>query len=384
MLTTPPFRPHHRGIRGAIHGGVSGRRGRAGNHGADAPPDAVSRPPQRVHTVPPHPAAILFLATPLLGGCTGAQSWLTPIGPNARDTFVLFELTLWVSAFVCLLVGAALFHAWLLPRWRGGDTYGRLLVAGGGVALPAAALPVMLIASLSIPWPFAEEREGAFTVDVVAWQFWWEVRYPSPEPGGPPVVSANEVRIPVGVPVRFRLSTQDVIHSFWIPKLGGKVDMIPGRVNYALLRADVPGEFRGACFEFCGLQHANMAFTVHAMPPADWERWLRQQAGPAAEPVTEEARHGHRVFIASGCGSCHVVRGHGATGGQAPGNVAPDLTHLASRPTIGAGLLPNTRASLAGWTAATQQIKPGANMPSFNQLSGPDLRALSAYLEGLR
>jgi cytochrome c oxidase subunit 2 len=320
----------------------------------------------------------LVALLPLMG-CEGAQSSLSPLGPNARDTLGLFELTLWVSALVCLLVGAALAHAFLLPRWRGGERYGRLLVVGGGVVLPAIVLPVLLVVSLRIPWPYAEEREGAFTVDVVAWQFWWEIRYPNPEPGGPPVVAANEVRMPVGVPVRFRLITEDVIHSFWVPKLGGKVDMIPGRVNYALLQADEPGEFRGACFEFCGLQHANMAFTVHAMPPEEWAAWLRREARPAAPPATAEAQRGQQVFLQSGCGSCHAVRGHGADGA-----VAPDLTHLASRPTIGAGMLPTTRASLAGWVAGTQQIKPGANMPNFNHLPGPDLLALTTYLEGLR
>jgi cytochrome c oxidase subunit 2 len=325
-------------------------------------------------------AAAAPLAAVVLGGCAGAQSALSPLGPNAREVLGLFELTLWVSAVVCLLVGLALLQAFVIRRWPGGEAYGKLLVAGGGVALPAVVLPVLLVASLRIPWPFAEEREGAFTVDVVAWQFWWEVRYPNPDPDGPPVVSANEVRIPVGVPVRFRLITRDVIHSFWIPKLGGKVDMIPGRVNFALLRADAAGEFRGACFEFCGLQHANMAFTVHALPPAEWAAWLRREAAPAAEPATEAARRGREVFVASGCGSCHQVSGHAG----ADGRVAPDLTHLASRPTIGAGMLPNTRAALTGWIAATQQIKPGANMPSFNQLPGPDLHALSSYLEGLR
>lgn len=322
---------------------------------------------------------ILLFAAALLAGCGGAQSSLDPIGPNARDTLWLFQLTLWVSVLVCLLVGAALLQAWLLPRLRLPERAARWMVAGGGVVLPAIVLPVLLVASLRIPWPFAAEREGAFTVDVVAWQFWWEFRYPNPEPGGPPVVTANELAVPAGVPVRFRLHTADVIHSFWVPKLGGKVDMIPGRTNYALLRADEPGEFRGACFEFCGLQHANMAFVVRALPASDWQEWLRREAAPAAEPLAEEARRGREVFIASGCGSCHAVRGHGAEGG-----IAPDLTHFASRQTIGAGILPNTRSALTGWIAATQQIKPGANMPNFNGLSGPDLHALAAYLEELR
>jgi cytochrome c oxidase subunit 2 len=315
----------------------------------------------------------------LLAGCGGEQSALAPTGPNARDTLRLFELTLWMSGVVCLLVALALLQAWLLPRWRLPKPAARWMVAGGGVVLPALVLPALLVASLRIPWPFAEERDGAFTVDVVAWQFWWEFRYPNPDAGGPPIVTANELHIPVGVPVRFRLTTSDVIHSFWIPTLGGKVDMIPGRTNYALLRADAPGDFRGACFEFCGLQHANMAFTVRALPPAEWQAWLRREAAPATAPVSEEALRGREIFIASGCGSCHAVRGHGAEGGT-----GPDLTHVASRATIGAGILPNTRASLTGWIAATQQIKPGANMPSFNGLTGPELHALATYLEGLR
>lgn len=315
---------------------------------------------------------------PLLVGCEGAQSALSPIGQDARQTLGLLELTLWVSGLICLLVGAALLHACVAPR-RYGERTGFWLVAGGGVALPAVALPLLLASSLRIPSPFAEEREGAFTVEVIAWQFWWEFRYPHPERGREAVISANDLRIPVGVPVRFRLVAQDVIHSFWIPKLGGKVDMIPGRTTHALLRADETGSFRGACFEFCGLQHANMAFTVQAMERGEWEAWLRHEARPAAEPETEAARRGRQVFAAAGCGSCHAVRGHGFEG-----RVAPDLTHLASRPSIGAGMLPNTRASLTGWIAAVQQIKPGANMPNFNLLSGQELHDLSSYLEGLR
>lgn len=316
----------------------------------------------------------------LLAGCGGAQSWLSPLGPNAAETLDLFRLTLWVSAVVVLLVGGTLLHAlFARRRWRGSDRYRLLLMAGGGVVLPAVVLPVFLVQSLRIDWPFAEERPAELTIDVVAWQFWWEIRYPSPD-GGAPIVSANELRIPAGVPVRFRLTTADVIHSFWIPKLAGKVDMVPGRVNYALVQADAPDTFRGACFEFCGLQHAHMAFDVIAMPPKEFADWLRREAQPAQPPATEEAREGARLFIESGCGSCHAVRGLPG----AEGEVAPDLTHVGSRRTIGAGMLPNRLGALAGWIAATQQVKPGANMPSFNQLSGPELHTLSAYLEGLR
>lgn len=321
--------------------------------------------------------AAALAALPLVA-CEGPQSALSPAGTNAREVMDLWWLTIWVSIGVTLLVTATMLHGLFAKTWRGGTVWRKLLVAGGGVALPAIVLPVLLVSSLRIEWPYAHPRPDDYVIDVVAWQFWWEVRYPHPE-GGPPVIAANEVRIPVGVPVRFRLATQDVIHSFWIPKLAGKVDMIPGRTNSARVLAEAPGSFRGACFEFCGLQHANMAFTVEAVPPGEFEAWLRREAAPAAAPATPEAEHGQALFLRHGCGSCHAVRGHGAEG-----RVAPDLTHLASRPTIGAGMLPNNRGSLSGWIAATQQIKPGANMPSFNQLSGPDLHALVSYLEGLR
>lgn len=322
--------------------------------------------------------ALVATAALLLGGCGGRQSWLSPLGPNATETLELFHLMLWVSAAVCLLVGGTLIHAALVRRWRGGDRYRLGLIIGGGVVLPAMVLPVLLVQSLRIDWPFAEERSAELTIDVVAWQFWWEFRYPAPD-GGPPVVSANELRVPAGVPVRFRLTTADVIHSFWIPKLAGKVDMIPGRTNYALVQADAPAEFRAACFEFCGLQHAHMAFDVLAMPAEAFAAWLAREAEPARIPSTEAERVGARLFLQNGCGSCHTVRGLAGANGK----VAPDLTHLGSRATIGAGMLPNTLGSIAGWIAATQQIKPGANMPSFNQLSGPELRTLAAYLEGL-
>lgn len=319
------------------------------------------------------------LAVALLGGCSGAQSWLSPLGTNAREVLDLWLVTVWVSVGVALLVTATLLHALFARRWRGGEGYHRLLVAGGGVALPVIVLPIFLLGSLRIEWPYASARQGDVVIDVVAWQFWWEVRYPHPDGDGRQVITANHVAIPVGVPVRFNLATQDVIHSFWIPKLAGKVDMIPGRTNSMLVHAEEPGEFRGACFEFCGLQHANMAFTVSAMPRDEFDAWLRREAEPAAPPATDQQRRGAELFVENGCGSCHQVRGHGSEG-----RVAPDLTHLASRPTIGAGMLPNTRGSLAGWIAATQQVKPGANMPSFSHLSGPDLHALVAYLEGLR
>lgn len=323
---------------------------------------------------------VLLVATGLPGGCARLSEMADTFGRDAPQWEALgpWLSMAWVAAAALGLALAAVSHALFAPRWlRGGTRYGLALVLGGGVLLPVAAVAVLARGGGG---DRSVAAAPALTIEIRAWQFWWELRYPRPD-GGPPVISANELRIPAGVPVRLHLDSTDVIHGFSVPELGaGTVDVVPGRVASVVLRAAAPGVFRGACYRFCGVQHAHMTLSVVAMPPDDFAAWLAREAEPAEAPRTAERRRGAVLFLEAGCGSCHTLRGLPG----AEGRIAPDLTHLGARLTIGAGMLPNTLGSLAGWTAGVQQLKPGANMPNFNQIAGPDLIALAAFLEGLR
>jgi cytochrome c oxidase subunit 2 len=211
------------------------------------------------------------------------------------------------------------------------------------------------------------------TVDVQGRQWFWEVRYP-----GTGAVTANEIHIPAHTRVNVVATTGDVIHSFWVPQLNRKIDMIPGRRNRVLLFSDKPGRYRGQCAEFCGIEHARMAMSVYVQEPADFDRWLRGQAAPAAASSSAAARAGADAFIANGCGSCHTIRGTSARG-----QVGPDLTHVGSRASIAALTLPNTRAALRDWLRDPQHAKPGNRMPDLG-LSRSEIESLVAYLEGLK
>ncbi|HEU4631525.1 MAG TPA: cytochrome c oxidase subunit II [Gemmatimonadaceae bacterium] len=236
----------------------------------------------------------------------------------------------------------------------------------------------------------AVARDDAEIV-VTGHQWWWEVRYP-----GAGVVTANELHVPVGVPVRLVLRSADVIHSFWVPRLGGKLDLVPGASNTLRLRADSAGVYPGECAEYCGVQHAHMGVTVVAEPPRAYAAWLAAQRAPARAPpdgaiddATADASvddttgatgaaDGARVLLSVGCAACHTVRGT-----PAAGTVGPDLTHVASRRTLGAGVVPNTPGYLAGWVADPQALKPGSHMPAV-PLTGAELQALVDYLTQLR
>jgi len=217
---------------------------------------------------------------------------------------------------------------------------------------------------------------GPLTIDILAKRWWWDAQYRDGATGEQFRV-ANEIHIPVGRPVLLRLRSADVIHSFWVPKLAGKRDVIPGQVNAMWIQADAAGRYRGQCGEFCGAQHAHMAFYVVADPPLQFAQWERQQMQPAFAPATAQEGAGLSYFTEH-CGRCHSVRGTAAQG-----TFGPDLTHLMSRQTIGAGMLQNNPASLSGWVENAQTVKPGALMPN-QHISGPDLTVLRAYLETLR
>jgi cytochrome c oxidase subunit II len=214
---------------------------------------------------------------------------------------------------------------------------------------------------------------GDLTIAVDGEQFWWRVRYSTS--GGQPVETANEIRVPVGRTVKFALASPDVIHSFWIPGLAGKVDMIPGRTNDLVVRATRAGVCRGACAEFCGLSHARMAFDVVAMEPAAFDEWLVGIEHPAADAQAA----GRTLFEAYGCDGCHAIRGH------LPGTaIGPDLTHFGSRRTLAAATLPMTRDAIGRFIRDPSAIKPGSRMPSFRQMSTDDADAIAVYLAELR
>lgn len=250
-----------------------------------------------------------------------------------------------------------------------------LLVAVGGIALPAVVVVGLMVATVVTSERVATVGTPAepLVIEVTGHMWWWDVRYPEHD-----IRDANEVHLPVGRPVELRVTSTDVIHSIWIPQLGGKIDMNPGHENTLRLVADEAGVYRGLCTEYCGLQHARMHFVAVAHQPAAFSRWLEQRSEPPEEPEDEGAVAGREVFVGAGCAECHTIAG------VSPHNDAyPDLTHLADRRRIAAGTLPNNRGALGGWILDPQGLKPGNHMPPAN-LTGPELQNLLDYLETLR
>jgi cytochrome c oxidase subunit 2 len=310
-------------------------------------------------------------------GCAAnAPSTLAPGGPGAERVANLWWLLFWISVVVSVVV--VLLLAWAVARGRRPETRvrpgrGRVFVLVLGVAIPAVVLTAVYAVGLRDMKALAEPpRPAELTIDVIGRLWWWEVRYP--EAG---FETANEIHIPAGVPVMLRLRTADVIHSFWVPELMPKTDLLPERVNEMWLLADEPGTYRGQCAEYCGLQHAHMAFHIVAEPPEEFAAWVAQQRGSAQPPASELAARGRTVLETTSCATCHTV-----VGTSAAGDVGPDLTHVASRDRLAAGAIPNDVGHLAGWVSNSQTIKPGNLMPP-QPLSPTDLRAVVAYLRGL-
>jgi cytochrome c oxidase subunit 2 len=320
----------------------------------------------------------------LTGACQGGFSAASPAGPQAERIATLTGWLVGVGSGVWVVVMGFLLYA----LWRGsrraeiasGPGVERRLSrwVAGAVGVTALVLAGVLVASFRTGRALAAfAGPDALTIQVTGHQWWWEVQYLDPVPARR-FVTANEIRVPVGRRVRLELRSADVIHSFWTPSLHGKVDLIPGYSRTATFRAARPGVFRGQCAEFCGLQHAKMAFEVVAVPPREFERWYRGQLQPAPAPSGSVQQRGQQVFLSKGCVACHTVRGT-----PAGGRLGPELTHLASRRTLAAATLPNTRGHLGGWVADPQRIKPGANMPP-SALSPSELQALLSYLQSLR
>ncbi|MBD7940028.1 cytochrome c oxidase subunit II [Brevundimonas guildfordensis] len=300
---------------------------------------------------------------------------LDPAGPFAGPVtvvaWVLFVMGAVVLAVVLVALGVALFGPRKWKRRVGGER----LVWMGGLAFPVVVLTALLIYGLSVTARVSDApRDGEMRVRVTGEMWWWRVAYLDDQ-GRETVQDANEVHIPVGRPVVIELESADVIHSLWVPRLGGKTDMIPGRRNFMRIQADAPGVYAGQCAEYCGGPHALMGFVVVAHAEADFAAWQAKQAAPAAP----SALPGAGVFSASGCGACHTIRGT-----EANGLAGPDLTHVGSRQTLGAGILPNNQGTMAGWIADSQGIKPGNRMPSYPVLTGRELRDLAGYLDSLK
>lgn len=288
---------------------------------------------------------------------------------------------LWTTTIVFVVVIAFLIAGLLREgdRTRSHATP-RSLAAGVSVAVAATAVILIGLLAASI-WTGrtleAFQSPSAITVNVIGHQWWWEFEYEEGVPADR-VLTANEFHIPVDRPIVLKVTSRDVIHSLWLPNLQGKRDLIPGYTSAIWLQADRPGIYRGQCAEFCGMQHAHMAFDVIAESQGDFDRWLSAMRRPASPPATPETEHGREVFDSARCAGCHAVEGTGAAG-----LLGPNLTHIATRSTLGAGTLANTPEHLAAWIRDPQTIKPGNQMPA-NPMSDADLQALVAYLETLR
>jgi len=245
----------------------------------------------------------------------------------------------------------------------------------GGLLMPVLVLAVLAVVTVSTTRHLRPEDANAVRIDVVGKRWWWDVRYPDQK-----VASANEIHVPVGRPVDISLSSSDVIHSFWVPELAGKLDMVPGQVSHLRFTTTKAGVYRGECAEYCDIGHANMAFTVIAEPPENYERWLARGASTSGEtPTAELAARGEVVFLRESCAGCHTVKGTGAKGTR-----GPELSDFGSRKTIAAATVPNTPENLRDWVRDPASIKPGVLMPPTPQISDDELEALVAYLGGLR
>jgi len=314
------------------------------------------------------------------------QNALHPAGVQASrigslwNGYMVVLTTVYVIVILWMLVAVWRAHKNAAPQISDAEERPHSITVGVAVGITTVTLIGLLIASVatgSAVGTYGDKKPDALEIDVTGHQWWWEVQYPDPEPDKS-FKTANEIHIPLHLPVLLRLATRDVIHSLWIPNLNGKRDLIPGRVNKLWIEADRPGVFRSQCAEFCGLQHAHMSLVVIAESNEKYEAWKTAQQSPANEPATAQQAHGRALFLSLPCVNCHAIAGV-----DAYATIGPDLTHVASRPTLAAGELLNTKGNLAGWIVNAQAIKPGTLMPP-NQIASNDLMDLLAYMESLR
>ena len=320
-------------------------------------------PLQTVPTVETTPASTL--------GDFGSQSSLVPAGLGAEAILGLTWGMIVAFGIVFVLMMALVWVAWLRK-----SPAGAWWIWAGGIALPLVSITVLMFMSTTTLQAITRTERDALVIEVTGHQFWWDVVY---DPDGIALRDANELVLPKGRPVVLRLKSADVIHSFWVPSIVGKMDMIPGRTNTLTLTATETGRFRGQCAEFCGLSHPKMAMEAVVLEPEAFNDWIAATRGEARDAAMPQLLRGREVFLDAGCAACHTIRGV-AEGGR----LGPDLTRVGGRGALGAGMWRMNKGNLAGWIADVQDMKPGAEMPSYNHLSGPDLRAVTAYLASLK
>jgi cytochrome c oxidase subunit 2 len=310
------------------------------------------------------------------------QSALDPASAHAGAIHHLFSTMLTVAAIVYIIVIGIFAVIVFKHRGDARDDAHSTALANNAVRFGLGGTGIILLALLLYDFSIARRLAASAPADAIAitvtgHRWWWEVTYEDTVPQRR-VTLANEIHVPVGRAVRINLVSHDVIHSFWAPNLAGKKDLVPGHATHLWFRADTAGVYRGQCAEFCGVEHAKMAIMIVADPPAAFAQWLDHQRAPAVAATDSLASRGLAVFEGGNCSTCHAIRST-----RAAGRVGPDLTHVASRLTLAAGLMPFTPGNLATWIANPQTLKPGVQMP-VTRLSPDTLRALVAYLESLR
>jgi len=332
---------------------------------------------------------LAFGALGFLSSCGGIQNSINPAGPNADSLSRLW----WLMFYVCTAVYVLVMIALVIAIRNGGrksdlnpvlnpspetETRKRNAVLSA-VTATVVILFVFLIYSYSTGRALTADlaQKNGLSIELTGHQWWWEVRYNDVDASNI-FTTANEIHIPVGVPVTFTLRGGDVIHSFWVPNLAGKKDLIPGKVATTWLQADKPGVYRGQCAEYCGLQHARMALWIVAEPQDQFNAWRQNQTQGSVPPATDSQRYGQQVFLSAPCVMCHTINGT-----RAGSNFGPNLTHVGSRNTIAAATLSNTREHLMQWIVNSQQFKPGNRMPQ-NNLGQTELDALVDYLQSLK
>jgi cytochrome c oxidase subunit 2 len=331
-----------------------------------------------------------FIVALCTSSCGGIQNAINPAGPNAQNLSNLWWLMFIVCSIVYVFVMIALF---LSLRGRTSEAAERGFVLNPpsdserrrqitvvvSVAITIVILFVFLLASYSSgrALNLNDPTKTGLSIELTGHQWWWEARYNDVDASNI-FITANEIHIPVGVPVQFSLRGADVIHSFWVPNLAGKKDLIPGKINTIWIQADKPGVYRGQCAEYCGLQHAKMALWIVADPPEQFFTWRQNQTQQAVTPASDTQTRGQQVFFAATCVMCHAINGT-----PAGSNIGPNLTHVGSRQMIAAATLSNTREHMAQWIRDSQTFKPGNKMPQHN-LSDADLQSLVEYLENLK
>lgn len=310
-------------------------------------------------------------------GCSGGLATLGTASPTARETTDLFNFVFWFAVAVFVITEGILVYSVFRFRRKNANeiptqVHGSNPLEIGWTLAPAIIVIVLFIFTVRTMNSISNVPPGNLTVKVTGHQWWWEFEY---EELG--IISANELHIPVGQTVNVKLTTADVIHSFWFPRLAGKTDLVPGRTNTMVLRAEQADKFYGQCAEFCGTNHANMRLVAYAQNQTDFDAWVKQMKTSPAE-VTGDAAKGKAVFEAGACVGCHTIEGT-----KGAGKVGPNLTHFASRGTLAAGVLENKPENVAKWLKNPQAIKPEAIMPNLG-LKDDDITLLVAYLESLK